>query len=131
MKMINNGNPSSAKAEWNFRSVAGGHGVYLEETVTDPASGTLKSSDLMGFDPYDKKIHVYTVDNMGTCHDHICEWKSPEHFYLEHNSMRDGKVYIEKINMVMKGNDSFESDYKAILDGKIVGTGQGTLTRAK
>jgi hypothetical protein len=131
MTMVNEGKTIIPKAEWNFRSVAGGYGILLEETVTDPSFGKWLSCDLMGFDPYDSKIHIYTVDNMGTCHDHLCEWKSPDHFYLEHNSMRDGKPYSEKIDMVMKGSDSFDTDYKGFLDGKMVDSGKGTFKRVK
>lgn len=129
--MVMQGKTYTPKDEWVFRSVAGGFGVYLEMTSTDPALGTMKSSDLMGFDPFDQKIHVFTVDNMGTCHDHICEWKSADHFYLEHNSIRDGKPYTEKIDMVMKGKDAFETDYKGIVDGKTVDTGKGVFKRVK
>jgi hypothetical protein len=131
MTMAMQGKTFKPKAEWVFRSVAGGYGVYLEQTSTDPELGTMNSSDLMGFDPFDQKIHVYTVDNMGTCHDHICEWKSADHFYLEHNSIRNGKTYTEKIDMVMKGKDSFDTDYKGILDGKVTESGQGIMKRVK
>jgi hypothetical protein len=131
MTMTSDGKTSKPKAEWVFKKVAAGFGISLEETVTDPSFGTWKSFDLMGYDPFDKKIHVYTVDNMGTCHDHLCEWKSADHFYLEHNSMRDGKSYTEKIDMVMKGKDAFESDYQGLVDGKVTETGKGQFKKMK
>jgi hypothetical protein len=131
MTMTMEGKTYKPKATWTFRSIAGGYGITLEQVQKDPELGTMLSEDMMGYDPFDKKIHVYTVDNMGTCHDHICEWKSPGHFYLEHNSMRSGKPYQEKIDMEMKGKDTFETNYVGLADGKVTDTGKGTFKRAK
>ncbi len=123
-----NYNPSGT---WTFTPVAGGSGMMLSEEVSDPALGQMSSVDLMGYDPFDKKIHVYTVDNKGTCHDHICEWKSPDHFYLEHNSRRDGKAYMEKIDLGMNGSDAFYTTFTGTMDGKVVSSGKGNFTRMK
>jgi hypothetical protein len=131
MTMNMDGKTYKPQATWTFRKVAGGFGILLEEVAKDPKLGEMLSTDLMGYDPYDQKIHVYTVDNMGTCHEHLCEWKNPGMFYLEHNSTRDGKTFTEKIDMVMKGNDSFESHYTSYLDGKESGSGTGMFKRVK
>ena len=114
-----------------FRSTAGGWGLFAIESANDPKMGEMSGTDLLGFDPYEKKLHCYTVDNMGTCHDHICEWKAPDHFYMEHNSMRDGKKYQEKIDLRLKSTDVFEFNITSSLDGKQSESSIGTFKRAK
>jgi hypothetical protein len=112
-----------------FRSISGGFGVYADETSTSPVLGTMKGADLLGYDPFSKEIHCYTVDNMGTTHDHICQWKTDNDFYLEHNSMREGRKYQEKILCSFMGNDKMSFKADAYLDGKLVESTSGTYTR--
>ena len=114
-----------------FSSIAGGNGLYAEESADSPEFGKMTGSDLLGYDPYEKQIHCYTVDNMGTTHDHICTWKSDDNFYMEHNSIRNGKKYTEKINLVFKGNDTIDATMTSFLDGKVSESSTATYTRNK
>jgi hypothetical protein len=119
------------KQQFVFTSIADGNGLYVEELADSPEFGKMAGSDLIGYDPYEKLIHCYTVDNMGTTHDHICTWKSDDNFYMEHNSIRNGKKYAEKINIVFKGNDSMEASMTSLLDGKVTMSSTATYTRVK
>jgi hypothetical protein len=112
-----------------FKTVSGGFGVYADETSASPTLGTMKGADLMGYDPYTKEIHCFTVDNMGTTHDHICQWKSDNEFYLEHSSTRDGKKYQEKIYCTFKGTNEIVYKADIYLDGKLTESTTGNYTR--
>lgn len=116
-------------AYMDYSSVAEGSGVYGVEYFDDPKLGKLRASYLFGYDPYEKKIHFYVVDNMGTCHDHDCTWKTPDHFYLEHNSMRDGKAYKEIIDLVFKNKNTVEFSETVLLDGNVIETDKGTFKK--
>jgi len=114
----------------DFTAVADGNGVYGVEYADDPNLGKMRGSDLIGYDPYEKKIHCFTVDNSGICHDHICVWKSPDHFYLEHNSTRDGKAFKEMADLTLKDQNTFDFSITSSLDGKITETSSGTYKKA-
>ncbi len=117
-------------AQITFKPVAGGWGLYAEELDSDPKSGELKGVDLMGYDPYAKKLHCYTVDNTGTTHDHLCTWKSDNVFYMEHNSMRDGKSYQEKITCTFKGKDQIDFKLETFIGGQLDETLAGLYNRS-
>ncbi|MCX6284167.1 MAG: DUF1579 family protein [Bacteroidetes bacterium] len=118
-------------AQMNYSSVADGTGVYGTESVDDPKLGKLRASYLMGYDPYGKKVHFYAVVNMGVCHDHDCTWKTPDHLYMEHNSMRDGKAFKEVIDLVFKDKNTIEFTETDYLGGNTIETDQGTFKKAK
>ena len=113
----------------NFSSVADGNGIYGVEYFDDPKAGKLRASYLFGYDPYQKKIHFYAIDNMGTCHDHDCTWKTPDHFYVEHNSVRDGKAYKESIDLIFKDKNTLEFSETVTLDGSIIETDKASFKK--
>ena len=51
--------------------IAGGHGSYWEESGVHPAVGEMLTSDLLAYNPSDRKLHCYSVDNMGVVLDQI------------------------------------------------------------
>lgn len=107
--------------------VAGGRGSYWEEYGIDPVMGELRSSDLLGYNQVDKKLHCYTVDNMGTTIDQICEWKSPDHLYIEYNGMMNGKPLINKMDLILKGDDEMSFTGTSVVEGKTQWSGSGTF----
>jgi len=115
----------------NFNSIADGFGVFGVESADDPKLGKMRSSDLMGYDPYDKKLHCFTVDNTGICHDHSCTWKTPDHLYMEHKSMRSGTIYREMIDLVFKDKETIEFNETVTLDDAVSETTLGVYKKVK
>jgi hypothetical protein len=115
----------------SFHAVAGGCGVIADESMPDPTLGEVKGVDIFGYDPYAGKLHCFTVDNAGTAHDHICTWKSDQNLYMEHNSVRNGKKYSEKINCLMMGKDAIEFKAETFIDGKVSETMAGVYRRVQ
>ena len=114
----------------DFSPVADGNGVYGVESIDDPKLGKSRSSYLMGYDPFEKKLHFYAVDNHGICHDHDCTWKSPDHLYIEHNSTRDGKAFKEATDLTFKDRNTIEYTETDFLGGNITGTYKGSFTKS-
>jgi hypothetical protein len=50
---------------------------------------------------------------------------------MEHNSMREGKAYQEKIDLVFKGKDTVDFSVISSLDGTVTETSTGTVKKAK
>jgi hypothetical protein len=112
-----------------IRPIGDGHGVSMEEVAKSKEVGDYYCTNLVGYDPFAKKLHWYSVDNTGTAHDHFCFWKSPDHFALSHNSVRDGKKYNESIDMVFKGENSMKVNFTVKLDGVVTQKSEGTFER--
>ena len=68
---------------------------------------------------------------MGTCHDHDCTWKTPDHFYVEHNSVRDGKAYKESVDLVFKDKNTLDFSETATLDGNVIETYKAQFKKEK
>lgn len=101
----------------NCKKTADGNGLYADEEFSNAELGTMKGADLAGFDPYDSKIKWFSVDNMGTTHEHTGDWQSSDHLYIEHTGLHDGKKYVEKIDFIFKGKDVLEFRLTGSLDG--------------
>jgi hypothetical protein len=102
------------------RKTAGGNGIYMDEGFTIPETGNVKGADLAGYDPFDLKIKWFSVDNMGTTHQHVGEWVDSNHLFIEYDAARDGKQFVEKIDFIFKTPD--------VLDFKLIGTLDGVET---
>jgi hypothetical protein len=99
------------------KKTADGSGIFADEGFTNPELGTLSGADLAGYDPNDSKVKWFSVDNMGTTHEHIGEWKTPDHLYIEHNGLKNGQKYVEKIDFIFRGNDELDFKLTGTLDG--------------
>ena len=113
----------------DFEKISDGSGLLMKEWCTIESAGKFTGTDLIGYDPNDGKIHWYTVDNMGTTHEHIGSFSDADHFTMQHKSMRDGKEFIENIVMTFTGKNSLHLEIIATLDGKQEEKIAGDFTR--
>lgn len=107
--------------------IPGGAGYYMDEYSSSPVVGDSKGGNLVGYDPYSKKIYWYSVDNTGTCHSHVAKWIDDNHLNMYHSSMRDGKKYEEKLDIMIKGKDQLSMHFKQLQDGKVQGEITGMM----
>lgn len=96
------GKSYSFRYSMRFRKMADGNGLYMDETASIPDVGKLVGGNIIGFDPYEQKLHWFSVDNLGTTHDHIGELVDKDRLRLVHESQREGKAYREEIDFVWK-----------------------------
>jgi hypothetical protein len=109
------------------KPVAGGNGAYWEENATQTAMGDWHASDLFGYDRTDGKLHDFSVDNMGSTHDRVADWKSPDHLILEYNGIENGKQVYEKLDFTLKSDNIIEFTGNSTIDGKSQWSGTGTF----
>lgn len=82
------------------RVVSGGSGLYgvlVELEAEIEGMGRLDELDLFGFNAHDGKVHSFTLNSMGTSHDHIGGWKSDRILEIGWSGVADGKDSSELI----------------------------------
>ena len=94
-------------------------GMYMEEWFSHPDLGSLKGYNLIGYNARDEKIHWFSVDNFGTCHDHLGYWKTNAHFVMEATEQRQGKKYEEKIDLIFINDNEMSLHLVATIGGKL------------
>ena len=109
------------------KTTADGKGIFADEGFSNPELGTMKGANLAGFDPIDAKVKWFSVDNMGTAHEHIGDWISPEHLVLLHDGTREGKQYVEKLDFIFTSENEMTFKLVGTLDGKQIALGEGVF----
>jgi hypothetical protein len=104
----------------DFKKNDEGTGMYMEEWFSHPDLGSLKGYNLIGFNARDQKIHWFSVDNFGTCHDHLGYWKTPDHFYMEATEKHGGKKFEERIDIIYKNENEITLHLIATIGGQLV-----------
>jgi hypothetical protein len=115
----------------DFKKTADGSGLYMDEWFTDAQLGTMKGSNLIGYNNNDNKIHWFSVDNFGTAHDHLGVWKTNNHFYMQANEIQQKKKFLEKIDLVFKDDNTLEFALVSTLDNKEIEKGSAVFHRTK
>lgn len=112
----------------DFKSIIDGNAMTMDENFSDANLGDFKGANMIGYDPYSNTIHWFSVDNFGTAHEHTGTWVNPKHFRMEHQSIRDGKIFHELISFKLKSNNT-RMDVKLIatFDHQVVEVITGTL----
>jgi hypothetical protein len=113
----------------NCKEIAGGKGFYADNWLIRSELGTLEGSSLVGFDPYDSKIKWFSVDNLGTTHEHVGEWKTPEHLYIENYGIREGKKYNERMDFNFIGKKEMDFKLVSTLDGAELQLAEGVFRK--
>jgi hypothetical protein len=113
----------------DFRKTAANSGLVMQEWCNIPGLGKLNGTNLIGIDPYDGKVHWYTVDNQGTTHEHRGAFKDREHFGMIHKGNREGKAYEEAVQFVREGKDKLAFKLVAKLDDQEIQVITGTFQR--
>ncbi len=113
----------------DFSKTASGSGLLLDEHAVVQGVGELKGTSVIGFDPYEGRLHWFSVDNFGTAHNHVGELVGPGHVRLVHESRREGKPFREQIDLQWLAADRVEGRLVATLAGDVVETLAGTFTR--
>jgi hypothetical protein len=112
----------------DFRRTKDGSGVQMTEWFDSADLGAFRGENLVGFDPYTGKIRWFSVDNMGTTHEHVGDWTSDTRFAMEHRGQREGKRYVEKVSLELRG-DAMAVHIVGTLGGKQAEELTGTFQR--
>jgi len=102
----------------DFEKTAGGAGLLMHDWADVPDMGKFDGEHLIGYDPVGKKLLWYTVNNVGTTHEHTVQWNSDTEMQMEHIGTQDGKLYKEIGTAVFKDPNTIELNIVETLDGK-------------
>jgi hypothetical protein len=104
-------------------------GIIAHEKFVTKDMGTLKGENLLGLDPYTGLIHLYSIDNFGTAHDHYGYWIDKNHLYVQYQGVVEGKMYVEQIDMKFSSPDKLELNLTGMLNGEVYSGLSGTFTK--
>jgi hypothetical protein len=127
MKM--GGKTSTSMDYISFSKASDGSAVSAKEWMDSPQGGKVYITHLVGYNPEDKKLHWFSVDNMGGCGEAIGTMPADNHIRLVGNSKQDGKPMKQTIDLTLKDNNTVEFNVVVTVDGKTVRSGMGTFTR--
>jgi hypothetical protein len=115
----------------DFRTASENNAIRMHEWANIPGIGKLDGNNLAGVSMYDGKIHWYSVDNMGTTHEHMGEFLDPSHFTMVHKSMQEGKEFVETLEIEIPKPDKLTLKQVATLGGEETAVITGTFHRKK
>ena len=115
----------------DFKPASGNKAIVMHEWANIPGMGKLDGNNLAGINLSDGKVHWFSVDNMGTTHEHIGEFADDKHFTMIHQGTQDGKEFIEKLEMELSKPDVLILNQVAMLDGEEVAVINGVFHRKK
>ncbi len=104
-------------------------GILAHEKFATKEMGTMKGENLLGYDPNTGLVHLYSIDNMGTAHDHVGYWIDSNHLFVEYQGVMDGKIYVEQIDMKFPSTDKMEIKLSSMLNGEPYSKFSGTFTK--
>ena len=109
--------------------VNGNTGIQAHEKFVNKDLGTMLAENLLGYDPNLGQVHLYTIDNMGTTHDHYGYWIDDNHLFLQYQGVVDGKMYVEQLDMVFQGPNKLVFKLNAMLNGETFEQAKGTFVK--
>jgi hypothetical protein len=104
-------------------------GILAHEKFDTKEMGTMMGENLLGYDPNTGLVHLYSIDNMGTAHDHYGYWVDSNHLYVEYQGVMDAKIYVEQIDMKFSSSGKMEINLKSMLNGESYSKFSGTFTK--
>jgi len=115
----------------DFKTTSDNNGIVMHEWATIPGMGKLDGTNLAGINMYDGKVHWFSVDNMGTTHEHIGEFTNSKHFSMTYKGPQEGKAYVETLTMDFTDANTLQLKQVGTLDGKEAVLITGTFHRTK
>jgi hypothetical protein len=110
--------PYKVQYHMNFRRTADGYGINMDEAFTDSALGELRGANLIGYGNDDKKIHWYSVNNMGVTYERVGQWNDSDNLVFTYATKKGEKKYDEVITYAFYANDEFTYQQRWFVDGK-------------
>lgn len=128
-RMVIEGKGYTVTYHADFRRTKDGSGLTMSEWFDSADLGSFRGENLIGYDPFTKRIRWFSVDNMGTAHEHAGDWTSETRYAMEHRGLRQGRKYLEKVSMEVQG-EALAVRMVGALGGKKTEELSGTFRRA-
>ena len=125
--MAMEGKSLNVTGRWQFSRIANGHGIRTTSQTTIEGLGAFDEEELIGFDPGDGKIHLFSLNKFAV-RDHVGTWKEDQVLYVEYTGIQEGKQCHEGITIRFEG-DQMHADIVETLEGKVIVTTKLNLMR--
>ncbi len=114
----------------NVKKTAGGTGILAVEEADIPGMGKMLGTNIAGYNSEEDLIHWYTIDNMGTTHDHLGKLIDKNHYQMVYEiKTKDNKAFKELINVIFEGKDKLNMDLVITVDGQVQMEETASLTK--
>jgi hypothetical protein len=123
------GTPLKVAGRWKFDRAAAGWGLKATLKMEIEGMGLYEEDDLIGFDPSDGMVHLFTLTNTAAVHDHKGNWKNTRRLFLEYAGIQDGKTLTEEISVAFSGSEQFNIEEIDKLGGQVISTMDVTLKK--
>jgi hypothetical protein len=130
-KLEMGGQAVDLKLSMSCKATSADHGVLCDTTFTGfPGVGTVRSTDLFGYDPAGKRYHWFSVNSLGDTHDHVAELPTGPTITWAYSGLQEGKPFQEVISMTMnEAATRIELVNRHLVAGELAGTLSGTVTK--
>jgi hypothetical protein len=118
-QMMYGGKTYAITYKCTFKKTADGSGMTMEEWFDSPDLGKMRGMNLIGYDVNTKTVRWFSVDNMGTAHEHTGTWTSDTHFSMDFHGKSEGKKFDEVITMDLEGHDRCKVHVTGNVAGKL------------
>lgn len=115
----------------DFKTTTTDHGIVIHEWATIPGVGRLDGQNLAGVNMFDGKIHWFSIDNMGTAHEHTGMFTDDKHFSMQYKGMQEGKEFTEILEIELTDPNTLHLKQVATSGGEQVVMITGTFHRTK
>lgn len=123
------GESKKVNGVWNFESAAAGWGVLGRMKMEIEEMGSYEEVDIVGFDPGEGIVHVFTVTNTAATHDHEGSWTDDNTLNLVYEGLQEEKNYQEQITIKFRSAKEFSIHEVDTVDGNVTMTMDVTLRR--
>jgi hypothetical protein len=114
----------------NVKKTADGTGILAVEEADIPGMGKMMGTNIAGYNSDENLIHWYTIDNMGTTHDHLGKLIDKNHYQMVYEiKTKDNKAFKELINVIFEGKDKLNMDLVITIDGQVQMEETASLTK--
>jgi hypothetical protein len=90
--------PAAISGKWRFVEAADGWGVRGEMETTIEGMGTFEENELLGFDPAEGKVHLFSINKFAV-RDHAGDWIDETTLSVIYRGMQDGNEVTEQITI--------------------------------
>jgi hypothetical protein len=104
-------------------------GILAHEHFANEELGHMMGENLLGYDPNLGEVHLYSIDNMGTAHDHYGFWIDDHHLFVQYQGVVEDQMYVEQIDMVFKDQNTMQLNLTAMLNGELFEKAIGTFKK--
>jgi hypothetical protein len=111
------------------RISAAGWGLETTESADSPELGHYASINIIGFDPGRGQLHLYSVTNMGDCHDHSGNWLTADQAYFREEGFVDGKPMIEEIPLTIVSPNEYRFRSVTTVAGRVTAVFEADMKR--